>query len=375
MKLLIDLRSINYGRSGGIENYAYYVIDCLKQTDLQIVLDVSPYSKRIYQEKYKNDKNIQIICDPVLEKLNSMVQTIFPGKFKSLGSRKRWAKKAKADFVYLPNHMSEYQYHHLPGIITMHADMPEYDNKIKDIIKYNVDIAYALITSWNYPYQEFIKTFPHHKKKWFLIPYLAAHNVDEVNQKPVENLPDKYFLYVAFFSVRKNQLKLVEAYANAKSKDINLPSLILAGGVNNEYKNKVRKKIEDLQISNDVIIYDYLPDEQISYLYHNCYAVIAPTLWEAASGAVVEGTFSGKPVLCSNVPPLVDFANYFNMKMMFFDPLDIDDMAQKILEFNMNYEQLKKDGKENASKIKKYDHNYFANEFLKIIHNTAYTEE
>lgn len=367
MTLLIDLRSINYGRSGGIENYAYYVIDCLKQTNLQIILDVSPFSKSVYQDKYKSDDNIKIICDPVLEKLNKVIQTFLPGKFKALGSRKSWAKKAKADYVYLPNHMAKYQYHHLPGIITMHAYMPEYDNKIKDIIKFNTNVAKALITSWNYPYQEFLKTFPQHKHKWFLIPYIAAHNVDENKQKPIKNLPQKYFLYVAFFAERKNQLNLVEAYSKAKMKQKDLPKLVLAGGVNNEYKIKVRERIKELNLSEEIIIFDYLPDENISYLYHNCFAVIAPTLWEAASGAVLEATYCGKPVLCSNVPPLKDFADYFKLEIMFFDPLDINDMAQKIIEFERNYEQQQKFGIENAKKIKTFDKKYFASEFLKIM--------
>lgn len=367
MDLLIDLRSINYGRSGGIENYAYYVIDCLKQSDLQIILDVSPFSKSVYQEKYEADKNIKIICDPLLEKLNTLIQSIFPGKFKSLGSRKSWANKAKADFVYLPNHMAEYQYLHLPGIITMHAYLPEYNQKIKDIIKYNAAKAAALITSWNYPYQEFINVFPQHKHKWFLIPYIAAHNVDEANQKPIENLPDKYFLYVAFFSERKNQLRLVKAYAKAKLKNADLPELVLAGGVNNEYKIKVRERVKELKLSDDIIIYDYLPDENISYLYHNCYAVIAPTLWEAASGAALEATYCGKPVLCSDVLPLKDFAEYFKLEMMFFDPVNIVDMTQKILDFYNDYEKMKSDGEENENKIKVFDQKYYTKEFFSIL--------
>ena len=77
MKLLIDLRSINYGRSGGIENYAYYVIDCIKNRDIEIILDVSPYSKSYYLKKYQSDKNITIICDPVLEFVNKLIQSYF----------------------------------------------------------------------------------------------------------------------------------------------------------------------------------------------------------------------------------------------------------------------------------------------------------
>ena len=263
--------------------------------------------------------------------------------------------------------MAKYQHLHLPGIITMHAYLPEYDNKIKDIIKYNADKATALITSWNYPYQEFISAFPQHKHKWHLIPYIAAHNVDEKTQKRVEYLPEKYFLYVAFFSERKNQLKLVEAYSLALNKNPDLPKLVLAGGVNSEYKQKVKDLINRLKLTDNVTIYDYLPDEQISYLYHNCYGVIAPTLWEAASGAALEATYCSKPVLCSNVPPLLDFANYFQLQMVFFDPLNAEDMAAKIMEFGKNYDKMKEDGEENAKKIRVFDKKYFADEFLKIL--------
>ncbi len=151
----------------------------------------------------KTIKNVVIICDPFLEKLNNIIQRIFPDKYRMLGRRKGWAKKALADFIYSPNHMDKYQHQHLPGIITMHAYLPGYNDEIKDIIAFNADAAVALITSWNYPYKEFINTFPQHKDKWHLIPYIAAHNVDEKKQEPVANLPNKYFLYVAFFLKEK----------------------------------------------------------------------------------------------------------------------------------------------------------------------------
>lgn len=368
MKLLIDLRSINYGRSGGIENYAYYVIDCIKNRDIEIILDVSPFSKSFYINKYKANKNISIICDPYLELLNKLIQFVFPGKYKSLGSRKNWARKAKADVVYSPNHMDKYQHEHLPGIITMHAYLPDYDSeKINSTITYNAQVAAALITSWNYPYQEFLKAFPQHKHKWYLIPYIAAHNVNINNQTPVNGLPQNYLLYVSFFSERKNHLNLVKAYAEAQKSKSDIPKLVLVGGGKNDYKLKVKETVKELNLLNDVIIFDYLPDEQISYLYHNCYAVIAPTLWEAASGCVLEATHCGKPVLCSNVPPLVDFAHYFKLEMMFFDSLNIGEMSEKILNLIENYETIKHWGKVNANNINKYDNTYFAESFMAIL--------
>ncbi len=57
MKLLIDLRSIHPGRSGGIENYAYFVIDCLKNTDIEIYLMYPLIQNHIM---YKNINSIRI---------------------------------------------------------------------------------------------------------------------------------------------------------------------------------------------------------------------------------------------------------------------------------------------------------------------------
>ena len=64
---------------------------------------------------------------------------------------------------------------------------------------------------------------------------------------------------------------------------------------------------------------------------------------------------------------LIDFANYFKLEMMFFDPFNIEHLAEKILEFIQNYVKMKMMGEDNAKKIKKFDHNYFANEFMKIL--------
>ena len=93
---------------------------------------------------------------------------------------------------------------------------------------------------------------------------------------------------------------------------------------------------------------------KVNFLYKNCYGVIAPTLWEAASGAVLEGVYSGKPILCSNVPPLTDFAEYFKLQMLFFDPLNINEMADKIIEFCEKYDYYNSFSSGNAQKLSTY---------------------
>jgi len=110
---------------------------------------------------------------------------------------------------------------------------------------------------------------------------------------------------------------LVEAYKLAYEKNKDIPLLVFVGGGVIDVKESVKQRIKELHLNEQVLIYDYLPDPQVNFLYKNCYGVIAPTLWEAASGAVLEGVYSKKPVLCSNVPPLTDFAEFFKLQMLF----------------------------------------------------------
>ena len=113
----------------------------------------------------------------------------------------------------------------------------------------------------------------------------------------------------------------------------------------------------------------YFTFENISYLYHNCKAVIAPTLWEAASGTALEASYCGKPVLCSNVSPLKDFAEYFNLEMMFFDPNNIEEISKVLLEFENSGEKLTRQAMENAKILRKYDIKYFGDSIMQVFEN------
>ncbi len=384
MKILIDLRSVDYGQSGGIENYAYYLIESIKKRDVEIILDVPFTSRKKYNIKYINDKNIKIISDPVQwaaiysksnnkiisKSMNLIGRTFFRWfNIEFLRRRLRWANSIDADLAYYPYHLDELQHFKIPVITTIHALLPNYSELEFKAIDSHIKKAKSLITSWNYPYQELIQKYPFRKDSWYLIHYIATHNVNVDKQIKVEGIDYPYYLYISFFIERKNQINLIHAYNIARNKQINLPKLVLVGAGDKSYKQKVIELISELHLNESIRVFDYLPDENISYLYHNCKAVIAPTLWEAASGAVLEASYCGKPVLCSNVPPLKDFAEYFNLEMRFFNPKDIEDIAKEILSFEKNSEDLINAAKENSEILQKYDINYFGDEIMKVFNN------
>lgn len=105
-------------------------------------------------------------------------------------------------------------------------------------------------------------------------------------------------------------------------------------------------------------------------MYENAKAVLAPTLWEAASGTVVEACLVGKPVACSMIPPLVSFANSFQLKMNYFNPYDINDIANTIIDLHVNIENYNFIAIQNKEKLDAYNSKYFGDEIIKVINFT-----
>jgi glycosyltransferase involved in cell wall biosynthesis len=367
-KILVDLRFFHPGASGGIENYAYFVLDSIKQLPLDIYIEIPFENYNFYKNRFPFLSDEKILIDPFQKFIAKTISYItFKKKNGILIHRRIKNYPVNFDFVFYPMHLVKAVHDRVKIISAMHAFLPGTYTKEYAIIEKLVRASTALITSWNYPYQEFIKNFPDKKKDWHLIPFVSLHNLDGLSEEVTELKNKKFFLYVSFFSERKNHKRLIDAYSLALTKSPDLPALVLAGGSGPGIKKMLRGKIKELNLEKRIFIYDYLPDAQINFLYKNCYGVIAPTLWEAASGAALEGVYSGKPVLCSNVPPLLDFAEYFKLKMLFFDPLNAKDIAEKIIDFYNNYDKYNSFSEYNARKIRSIDHNFFANEFYNVL--------
>ena len=367
-KILVDLRFFHPGASGGIENYAYFVLDSLKLLPVDIFIEVPYENLEFYKKRFPFINANRILIDPVQKFISQSVKTLTFGKKDGICIvRKIQSYNTKFDFVFYPFHMMKPLHNNTKIITAIHALLPETFDKELRYVKALAKKATALVTSWNYPMQEFLKYFPERKNDWFLIPFISAHNLDGEAEQVNEIINKKYFLYVSFFGERKNHNRLIESYKLAYEKNKGIPFLVLVGGGIKEIKKSIRKRIIELNLSEKVFIYDYLPDSKINFLYKNCYGVIAPTLWEAASGAVLEGVYSGKPILCSNVPPLTDFAEYFKLQMLFFDPLNTTDMAEKIIEFCEMYDFYNSFSAGNAQKLGHIGHNHYAQKFNEIL--------
>ena len=104
------------------------------------------------------------------------------------------------------------------------------------------------------------------------------------------SLPENYFFYPAQFWEHKNHIRILEAIDILKKKNI-IVDFVFCGKDKGNLKN-IKNKINRLNISSQVKIFDFLSNEEIKFLYKNSIALVMPTYFGP-----------------TNIPPLDAWAN------------------------------------------------------------------
>jgi len=149
--------------------------------------------------------------------------------------------------------------------------------------------------------------------------------------------PKEFIMYTGSSFPHKNLERLISAFCLLKEHHPDL-KLVLVG--KREYHSKKLEKWSRKQpCFDDIIFTGFIPDEELKWYYQNARAYIFPSLNEGFGLPGLEAMVHGCPVASSNFTCLPevngDAAHYFN-------PEDIQEMAQKIDEVIGN-EKLRKD--------------------------------
>jgi glycosyltransferase involved in cell wall biosynthesis len=158
---------------------------------------------------------------------------------------------------------------------------------------------------------------------------VTYESADKITQQPqvVDVLKDKKFIfYLGQAFPHKNLERLVQAFALLYDQFPEL-YLTLAGK-----KTANHKILEDFIVKNsikNVIFTDFVSEGQLKWLYENCRAYIFPSLSEGFGLPGLEAMAHGAPVVSSNATCLPEI---YGDAAMYFNPLDVKDMANKIAE-------------------------------------------
>jgi glycosyltransferase involved in cell wall biosynthesis len=119
-------------------------------------------------------------------------------------------------------------------------------------------------------------------------------------------LPEQFFLYVGTLEPRKNLVRLVEAYAQARRAGVEWP-LVLAGGKGWLYE-EIFQKVQDLQVGAWVHFPGYVLHEEKPLWYNAASVFVYPSLYEGFGLPVAEAMACGCPVLTARNSSLPEVA-------------------------------------------------------------------
>jgi glycosyltransferase involved in cell wall biosynthesis len=165
------------------------------------------------------------------------------------------------------------------------------------------------------------------ESKIFILPFIAPKYIYEENSQNVIDykLPNKYVFYPAQFWEHKNHKGLVNAISLIAHK---LPDLkmVFVGSPNNSY-NKLRTLINRLQLQDNFIFLDHVPDNQMRNLYLNARALIMPTFFGPTNIPPLEAFATECPVAVSNVYAMPE---QIGEAGLVFDPNSYEQIADVI---------------------------------------------
>jgi glycosyltransferase involved in cell wall biosynthesis len=139
--------------------------------------------------------------------------------------------------------------------------------------------------------------------------------------------PGSYVLTVGTLEPRKNQIRLVEAFHLLHQWGVTRGlKLVLAGGKGWLYNN-LFQRVEELDLTGDVIFTGVVPDEDLPALMNGALMFVYPSLYEGFGLPVLEAMACGVPVVTSNVSSLPEVAGD---AALLVDPYDVEELAETV---------------------------------------------
>ncbi len=158
----------------------------------------------------------------------------------------------------------------------------------------------------------------------------GAEHLDRFNtHMPAEK--KKYLVYIGSSRGHKNILRLLQAIKQIQPTLKTNGWKLLIIGDTTFYGKQEQQIISELD--DTIHAMGWLPTEKINHVLAEAGALIFPSLSEGFGIPLVEAFYYDVPVLCSNRTSLPEVAGN---AALYFNPLDINDIANKIVEFITN---------------------------------------
>jgi glycosyltransferase involved in cell wall biosynthesis len=139
-------------------------------------------------------------------------------------------------------------------------------------------------------------------------------------------LRSTFALYPALTYEHKNHVRLLEAVAMLRD-EFGLRVQLVCPGYRTLHWPVVRKRLDDLRLSDQVIFPGFVNATTLRALYAMARLVVFPSLFEGAGLPVLEALSEGTPLVCSDIPGVREYAG---TAARFFDPASVEAIAEAV---------------------------------------------
>ncbi len=218
----------------------------------------------------------------------------------------------------------------------------------------------ALITISEFVKNDLEEHYPRVKGKVTVTHCASEPPLADVAKQPTKII-EPFIMHVGSPFPHKNIERLISAFEKLATDNPKL-GLILAGK-KEYYFEQLQKQIDASPVKDKIRVTGYIDDAELKWLYQNAEAYVLPSLSEGFGLPGLEAMVHGCPLVSSNATCLPEV---YGDAAVYFDPLDVDDMAQKIQEV-LSDDQLRKELiKKGYAQAKKYSWHRMAEQTLEV---------
>lgn len=320
MRIIIDARELRTSTGRYIERLLHYLQQIDNDNDYIVLL----YPKDIEGWQPTNPRFLKVACPHKEFTFSEQVGML------------RQLKQLNADLVHFGMIQQPVLYHGKTVTTMMDLTTARFRNPSKNAvgfwlkqqlykwgIRWVAHKSQHIITISNYVKAD-LAQFAHVNPDKITTTHLAADPII-IEPEVVSGLEDSSFvLYVGRPQPHKNLERLVQAFVISQARHPDL-RLVLVGKTDDNYR-RLQAWSESRGIKN-IAFTGFVSEGQLRWLYEHARVYVFPSLSEGFGLPGLEAMQYGLPVASSNATCLPEV---YKNAALYFDPLDINDMAEKI---------------------------------------------
>ncbi len=177
----------------------------------------------------------------------------------------------------------------------------------------------------------------------------STQPVEKIHYQPIKRIfadlkwqPDllePYFIYHSTFNLRKNHLRLIQAFRqyldhNPQVSTVN--KLVLVGNGSSKDIQAVQNEILKNNLNKEIKLVLGCYDNQLVELLTKSSGFIYPSLFEGFGIPLFEAASCGIPIALSNIEVFEEFKEFLS-DVNFFDPLSVESISTALVQLNLKF--------------------------------------